>query len=49
MANKNVIISLIFVFGSCTFLRYAEGQRYVVELNEDNWTEMLKNEWMVEL
>ncbi|XP_044766481.1 thioredoxin-related transmembrane protein 1-like [Coccinella septempunctata] len=48
MASNNWIFSFIIVFGFCTFSSYVEGQNSVVELNEDNWTDMLKREWMVE-
>lgn len=30
-------------------LYFVIGKRNVVQLNEDNWTEMLEKEWMVEL
>jgi hypothetical protein len=30
-------------------LHFAVGKRNVVQLNEDNWEEMLDQEWMVEL
>lgn len=37
---------LLFIF--CAFV-IVNGQKKVIELDEDNWTDMLKDEWMVEL
>ncbi|XP_045464763.1 thioredoxin-related transmembrane protein 1-like isoform X1 [Harmonia axyridis] len=48
MASSNVIFSSIIIVGLCTFLSHVGAQKTVIELNEDNWTDMLKNEWMVE-
>lgn len=47
MACGKVTFLIIFViFGA--FLN-VNGQKTVIELNEENWTEILKGEWMVEL
>lgn len=47
MACNKVSFFVIFVvFGA--FLN-VEGQKTVIELNEDNWREMLAGEWLVEL
>ncbi|XP_018569193.1 thioredoxin-related transmembrane protein 1 [Anoplophora glabripennis] len=46
MACGKVTFLIIFViFGA--FLN-VNGQKTVIELNEENWTEILKGEWMVE-
>jgi hypothetical protein len=40
--NQSLFILLIELY-------FAAGKRNVVQLNEDNWKEMLDKEWMVEL
>lgn len=44
-SQKN-LFNLIIVF--CAFIT-VNSQKTVVDLNEENWTEILQNEWMVEL
>lgn len=46
MACGKVSCVIFVVFGA--FLS-VEGQKTVIELNEDNWGEILKGEWLVEL
>ncbi|KAJ8970199.1 hypothetical protein NQ314_001346 [Rhamnusium bicolor] len=46
MACGKVTFLIIFVI-FCAFLN-VNGQKSVVELNEGNWSEILKGEWMVE-
>ncbi|CAH0547489.1 unnamed protein product [Brassicogethes aeneus] len=43
--GKVTLLTIFVVF--CAFFS-VNGQKRVVELNEDNWTDILKNEWMVE-
>ncbi|KAL3275967.1 hypothetical protein HHI36_020699 [Cryptolaemus montrouzieri] len=47
MACGKFIIFAIFVH-ICIVINGANCQKTVIELNEDNWTEMLRSEWMVE-
>jgi hypothetical protein len=47
MARGAVTCLIIFVV-ICGFLN-VKGQKDIILLNEDNWTDTLKNEWMVEL
>lgn len=47
MAYSKVSFCVIFViFGA---LLSVNGQKTVIELNEENWSQILKGEWMVEL
>ncbi|EEZ99667.1 thioredoxin-related transmembrane protein 1 [Tribolium castaneum] len=46
MARGAVTCLIIFVV-ICGFLN-VKGQKDIILLNEDNWTDMLKDEWMVE-
>lgn len=43
---KMNVLTILLVF--CAFLA-ANGQKKVIELNEENWGDMLNGEWMVEL
>lgn len=43
--KMSVLASLLVV---CAFFS-VNGQKKVIELNEDNWGDMLVGEWMVEL
>lgn len=45
-AGRQIILQ---IFSICIFFSIASSQKSVVELDEDNWTHMLENEWMVEL
>lgn len=40
---------LIFLFSIVLVSVNGRSTSKVIELNEDNWTDMLENEWMVEL
>lgn len=40
---------LIKIFTIILIVTSARSQNSVIDLNEDNWTQMLENEWMVEL
>lgn len=40
---------LIFLFSLVLVSVNGRSTSKVIELNEDNWTDMLENEWMVEL
>lgn len=45
-AGRQIVVSLF----SIIFIIYTvNSQKTVIELNEENWTQMLENEWMVEL
>lgn len=47
MACGKVSYLLILVL-FCAFVN-VYGQKTVLELNEENWTQILKGEWLVEL
>ncbi|KAK9877935.1 hypothetical protein WA026_020158 [Henosepilachna vigintioctopunctata] len=38
----------LIIFAQLIVIHNVIGQKSVIELNEDNWTDILKNEWMVE-
>lgn len=40
---------LLTFFSIILVICNANSQKNVIELNEDNWKDMLDNEWMVEL
>lgn len=44
--GKMSVLTIFVVF--CAFY-VANGQKKVIELNEENWGDMLNGEWMVEL
>lgn len=44
-APKN-LFNFLIVF--CAFV-IVNSQKNVIELNEENWTDILKYEWMIEL
>lgn len=46
MACGKVSFIVFVIFGA--FLS-VKGQKSVIELNEDNWGEILNGEWLVEL
>lgn len=46
MAYGKVSLIVFVIFGA---LLSVNGQKSVIELNEDNWSEILNGEWLVEL
>lgn len=45
-AGYKIMFKIFTIF---VLLSLANSQKGVIELNEENWTQMLENEWMVEL
>lgn len=45
---RGAVTCLIIFFIICSFLK-VKGQKDIILLNEENWTDILKDEWMVEL
>lgn len=46
MACGKLLLAIFLVY--CAFF-IVNAQKKVIELDEDNWTDILKDEWMVEL
>lgn len=45
-AGRQILFRIFTVF---LLFSIASSNKNVIDLNEDNWTQMLENEWMVEL
>ncbi|CAG9836598.1 unnamed protein product [Diabrotica balteata] len=46
MAYSKGIFCIIFLF--CSFVAVTNSQKIVIDLHEENWSEILKGEWLVE-
>lgn len=45
-AGRQILLKFLLVF---ILLSNVNSQKGVIDLDEDNWQQMLENEWMVEL